>query len=63
MARLLLGRELRLACHNRIELGGQRCHLCGGLVAGDRLRHLIERGSGSAAIELREMHRHRIVRG
>jgi hypothetical protein len=33
VARLLLGRELRLACQSRIELGGERRRLRGGDVA------------------------------
>src|SRR5690349_2080724 len=62
VACLLLRSELRLACQDRIELGGERCHLCGGLVAGYRLSHLIEGGSSAAAIQVREMDRQRIVR-
>src|ERR1700756_1988644 len=36
----------------------KRCHLGRGLVAGDRLRHLIERRAGPAATDWPEMDRH-----
>src|SRR5258708_29438117 len=55
VARLLLRRKLCLACEHGIELRGKGRYLGGGLVAGDGLRHLIERCGGPAAIELAEM--------
>src|SRR5258708_38296620 len=51
VAGLLLRRELRLAREYRVELRCKRRHLGRGLVAGNRLRHLIESGAGPAAIE------------
>ena len=60
---LLLWRELRLARKHRIELRGEVRYLGGCLVAGDRLRHLIERGGGPAAIQRSKMDRYRLVGG
>src|SRR6202158_879299 len=54
VAGLLLGREPRLAREYRVELRGKRRYLGRGLVAGNRLRHLIESGAGPAAIERAE---------
>src|SRR6516162_5205189 len=63
VTRLLLRRELRLAGLHRIELGSQSRHLRRSFIAGNGLRHVIERGPGTAAINLREMHRRRVARG
>src|SRR5260370_41121289 len=63
VARLLLRRKLCLAGEHGIVLRGKGCYLGGGLVAGYRLRHLIECRGGPAAIHVAEMYRHWIVGG
>jgi hypothetical protein len=50
VARLLLLRELRLASEHCVELRRKHCHFGRDLVAGDRLRHLIESGGNPAVI-------------
>ena len=61
VAQLLLRGELRLARLHRVELRRECRHLGRCLIAGDRLRHLVECRGGASAIELAEMDRHWIV--
>src|SRR5258707_14560473 len=63
VAGLLLRRKLRLAREYRVELRSKRRHFGRGLVAGNRLRHLIESGAGPAAIDRAEMNGHRRAGG
>src|SRR5258707_5720040 len=63
VSRLLLRRELRLVRAHRVELRGKRRQLGRGFIAGNRLRHLIEGGSGPAAIDRAKMNRQRLIGG
>src|SRR6202007_895896 len=63
VTRLLLRRELRLLREDGVELRGQGGHLGRGLIAGDRLPHLIECRRAPPAIQFSEMDRQRVGGG